>query len=229
MEKIVIDGISIEVIRKPIKNMYLRIKPPDGRAEVTVPQKLSEREIAAFIIKKLSWIRKQRRKMAERDFPAQKEYGTGDEIFVWGKKCRLEIFETDKKGYVEQNKDRILLFANAKSTPEQRGHILTEWYRTILKEAIPEVMEQCEAIAGVCADEWRIKNMRTRWGTCNVRARRIWISLKLAEKPPECLSCVILHELTHLYERGHNRRFYELLTSFCPDWKKVMYLLNEQN
>ncbi len=229
MKEIVIDEISVFVIRKPIKNMYLRIKPPDGRVEVTVPRNISEGEIIAFVNKKLSWIRRHRKEMAGRNLPSEKGYRTGDEVFVWGQRRRLEIYPTDQKGYVEQKGDRLLLYVNDGSTAKNRERILLEWYRTILKEAVPEVMARCEAIAGVSANEWRIKNMRTRWGTCNVKERRIWISLKLAEKPPECLSFVILHELAHLYERKHNKRFYALLTLFCPDWKNVMYLLNEQN
>ena len=229
MKEIVIEDISVFIIRKPIKNMYLRIKPPNGRVEITAPRNIREREILDFANRKLSWIRKQRKRMAEKSLSSEKEYQTGDEVFVFGRRCCLEVSATDKKGYVEQNGDRLFLYAKDGSTAQQRERILHEWYRTILKAAVPEILEQCEAIAGVSADEWRIKNMRTRWGTCNVRERRIWISLKLAEKPPECLSFVILHELTHLYERGHTRRFYELLTLFCPDWKRVMYLLNEQN
>ena len=68
--------------------------------------------------------------------------------------------------------------------------------------------------------------MKTRWGTCNVKEGRIWLNLQLAKKPPECLEYVIIHELTHLLEPGHNQRFYQLMDRFLPDWRRVHQELN---
>ena len=49
--------------------------------------------------------------------------------------------------------------------------------------------------------------MRTRWGTCNTDAGRIWLNLELAKKPPECLEYIVVHEMVHLIERLHNDNF----------------------
>ena len=114
-------------------------------------------------------------------------------------------------------------------TRETREKVLTEWYRRELKEVVEKCLRQCEIIAGKQASEWGIRNMRTRWGTCNVARKRIWLNLQLAKKPPECLSYVILHELTHLYERRHNARFNGYMDKFCPDWREIKERLNRRD
>ena len=81
-------------------------------------------------------------------------------------------------------------------------------------------------IVGKSAAEWRIKNMKTKWGTCNIRARRIWLNLQLAKYPVSCLEYIIIHELTHLWERYHNAHFKSLMDKFCPDWRERKKTVN---
>ncbi|MBP3544306.1 MAG: M48 family metallopeptidase, partial [Lachnospiraceae bacterium] len=95
-----------------------------------------------------------------------------------------------------------------------------------LKAAVPEVMKKCIVKVRRTPSEWRIKNMRTRWGTCNVVDKRIWLNLQLAKKPPECLEYVITHELVHLYERNHSRKFWGYMDRFYPDWREARKKLN---
>ena len=111
---------------------------------------------------------------------------------------------------------------------EDRKKLLTEWYRQQMQQAVPEVLARCEARMGLHANEWRIRDMKTRWGTCNIRERRIWLSLHLAKYPPQCLEGVITHELVHLLERGHNKRFYHFMDLFYPDWRTVKKMLAER-
>jgi len=78
----------------------------------------------------------------------------------------------------------------------------------------------------VSVAEFGVKNMKTRWGTCNIRARRIWLSLELAKKTPELLEYVVVHEMVHLLERLHNQRFKNFMTEFLPNWKELQGQLN---
>lgn len=96
------------------------------------------------------------------------------------------------------------------------------------KQTVPGVLQKCENIAGVQAKEWYIKNMRTKWGTCNIEKRRIWLNLQLAKKTPECLEYVIIHELVHFLERNHNERFCGYMNHFCPNWREIKENLNQQ-
>lgn len=121
----------------------------------------------------------------------------------------------------------ILLRVPMNSTPEQRKYLLEEFYRSELKAVIPYLMEKYTRIVGKAPEEWRIRNMKTRWGTCNVVDKRIWLSLHLAKKDPRCLDYVIVHELTHLYEPNHSKAFWERVGRYYPDWKAVRKLLKE--
>ncbi|MDR3052051.1 MAG: M48 family metallopeptidase [Oscillospiraceae bacterium] len=87
---------------------------------------------------------------------------------------------------------------------------------------------QWEGITGLRCAEWRIKNMKTRWGSCNTRARRIWLNLQLVKRPPECLAYVILHELIHLVEHNHGPRFYAQVARYMPDWRVCKQRLDER-
>ncbi|MBQ2277779.1 MAG: M48 family metallopeptidase, partial [Clostridia bacterium] len=85
-----------------------------------------------------------------------------------------------------------------------------------------------ERKTGLFCDTWHIKNMKTRWGTCNPKARRVWLNLQLARKPEECLEYVILHELAHLKIPGHGRDFEAFLDRYMPDWREIRARLNDR-
>ena len=103
---------------------------------------------------------------------------------------------------------------------------MNEWYRREIKKVIPDLLEKWEKITGVSASQWRVKLMKTRWGTCNIKAKRIWFNLELAKKPVLCLEYIIVHELVHLLERHHNENFLRLMEKFMPQWKKYKEELN---
>ena len=105
---------------------------------------------------------------------------------------------------------------------------MNDWYREQLKSKLPEVVQKCEQVVGVHAYEWKVKNMRTKWGTCNIDRKRIWINLQLAKKTPECLAYVVTHELVHLLERNHNEQFQKYMDTFFPEWRVVKETLNQQ-
>lgn len=133
-----------------------------------------------------------------------------------------------KSGAVVRCGDTLYMEVIHYASLEDRKKLLTEWYRQQMQQAVPEVLARCEARMGLHANEWRIRDMKTRWGTCNIRERRIWLSLHLAKYPPQCLEGVITHELVHLLERGHNKRFYHFMDLFYPDWRTVKKMLAER-
>ena len=124
---------------------------------------------------------------------------------------------------------RLILSLKAQGTessPAEREALLNEWYRRELSRAVPPLLARAESIVGKCAAEWHIKNMKTKWGTCNICAHRIWLSLHLAKYPLPCLEYIIIHELTHLWERYHNAHFKSLMDRFCPDWRERKKLVD---
>ena len=103
---------------------------------------------------------------------------------------------------------------------------MDEWYRAKLKEMLPPIIGRWEKKMGVKVDEFAIKKMKTKWGTCNIEARRIWLNLELAKKPLPCIEYIIVHEMVHLLERHHNERFTAYINHFLPEWKELRKELN---
>jgi hypothetical protein len=100
-----------------------------------------------------------------------------------------------------------------------REKVLNDWYRQHVKEQIPGLVGKWEPLMGVSVADWGVKRMKTRWGSCNTQARRIWLNSELAKKPPGCLEYVLVHEMAHLLERGHGDGFKSLMDCFLPAWR----------
>ena len=224
----------ITITRKKIKNMYLRVHQ-DGTVTVSAPKRASDKVIRDFINSKSDWITAQREKALNRQNLGQFEtseakFLTGEIHFLWGQPCRLLVEETTGRGRVEfeENQQSIHMCVPKNSTIGQRKHLLEEFYRRELKAVIPQLMEKYAAIVGKSPAEWRVRSMKTKWGTCNVRDKRIWLALNLAKKHPKCLEYVIAHELTHLHVPNHSKAFWARMDSYFPEWRDVRKLLNER-
>ncbi|MDD3290594.1 MAG: SprT family zinc-dependent metalloprotease [Eubacteriales bacterium] len=224
-DRILVSGIEVEVHRKRIKNMHLSVLPPEGSVRISAPLHTRDEAIQSFVIKKSSWIKRHVDRIQSQPKPAEPEYVSGEIFDVWGRLCILEIL-CGRVNRVEIDGDRLIMTVREGSTSEQRQRIMTEWYRRQLKAALPELIQKWENIVGVEAGSVRVKNMRTRWGTCNTKEKRIWISLRLAQKHPECLEYVVVHELVHLREKGHNAVFYGYMDQYLPDWRSIRHELN---
>lgn len=224
---IITNNIEIQVTKKKIKNIRLSVHPPDGRVKLSVPEKMDDVAIQNFITSKISWIEKQKSKFLLQDKQIEYMFISGEEHLFLGKNYILNVLETSGKQYVElvDNKN-FHLYVKPNSTTEIREKLINEWYREQLKILIPVYIDKWEPIMGVNVEEFGVKLMKTRWGTCNTQAKRIWINLELAKKSPRCLEYIIVHEMTHLLERGHNVRFYAHMDKFLPNWKSIRAELN---
>ncbi len=115
--------------------------------------------------------------------------------------------------------ERLILQVRETSTTDQRANILNAWYREHIKKEIPPLIEKWQRMIGVEIADWGVKNMKTRWGSCNAKAKRIWLNLQLAKKYPKCLEYVVVHELVHLLEKKHNKDFVAYRDKFLLDWR----------
>lgn len=222
-----IAGIRVEVVRKDIKNLHLGVYPPLGRVRVAVPLILSDEAVRLAIIDKLGWIKRQQLQFAEQPRQSAREMVSGETHYVFGQPHRLQVHTQDGPPHVRRRgNDWLDLFVRPGANQEQRESILLNWYREQLRERLPPLVEQWQTTLGVDASECRIKRMKTRWGSCNIAARRIWINLELAKKPVACLEYVVVHELTHLMERHHNARFIALMDTHLPSWRQSRAILN---
>lgn len=225
-QELIVGGLPIEIIRKrSLKNLYVRINPPEGNVTVSTPTELTDEDIKLFVLKKLPEINKVRDKMLSQERQTKREYVSGESHYLWGKPYRLQVVYEGTGHTIMKTPTKIILTVPEGTDMKARERFFTEWYRQELKRVLDSVVESCEKKTRIHADEFRIKNMRTRWGTCNIDERRIWINLQLAKKPAECLEYVVIHELVHLIEKNHTNRFHALVEEYCPTWKEAKKIL----
>jgi len=222
-----VSGISVEVVRKPIKHLHLTVHPPDGHVRVSAPERLDNDAVRLAVISRLSWVRQQQAAFAEQPRQSARQFLSGASHYVWGQRYRLNVIRHTGPNRVELRPNGDLdLHVRPSADADRRAAILAEWYRDELKARIPALIEAWEPRLGVSVADWGVKRMRTKWGTCNAADHRIWLNLELAKKPPECLEYVVVHEMAHLLERSHNDRFVDLLDEHLPSWRSRRRTLN---
>jgi len=222
----ILGSIEIELIQKSIKNVHLSVLPPYGDVRIAAPLHLSEETIRLYAISKLSWIKKQQKKIRDQERESKREFINKETHYFQGRKYLLRIFEVDQPAKVILNKKHIDLYVRPNATTAQRQRILHQWYRNEMKELVLAYIKKWEKVIPVKVHDFGIKRMKTKWGTCNIEARRIWINLELAKKPLQCLEYIVVHEMVHLLERRHNDRFMGYLKKFMPQWREYREELN---
>ena len=224
--EMVIGGFPIKIIRKRnLKNLYIRVIPPDGNITVSTPIEVADEEIKLFVLKKLPEITKVRDRMHAQERQSKREYVSGESHYLWGKPYRLQVINEGTQYKIVKTPTKIIMTVPEDATTQAKERAFIEWYRQELMRVLQSVIERCERKSGIHANEFRIKNMKTRWGTCNNDKRRIWINLQLVKKPMECLEYVVIHELVHLIEKNHTHRFHALVEEFYPTWREAKKLL----
>ena len=225
--QIEVQGIPVEVVRKNIKNLHVGVYPPLGRVRVAAPTKVSDEVIRLAVVSRLAWIRRQQRSFAAQRRESEREMITGESHYLQGRRYRLEVIEADGFASVSlKGKSTLQLKVPPGTDREAREAMLHRWYRARLREQIPGLIEKWAPVVGVSVAEYRIKRMKTHWGTCSVEARRIWLNLELIKKPIECLEYILVHEMVHLLERHHGDEFKALMDRFMPKWRQYRDELN---
>ena len=222
-----IAGIPVKIIKKDIKNMHLYVKPPDGHVVVSVPRHLSEESILMFVRTRLGWIKKQQEKFLAQPRQTERQFVSGETMYIWGKQYFLQVEYSNKGNSLALSGDSAILTVRKESTAKQRENYVNEWYRSQLKKEIEKRLPKWEARTGLHCSSWQTKYMTTKWGTCNTQTGKIWLNLQLAKKPFECLDYVILHELAHLRVRNHGAEFIAILDEHMPYWREIRKLLND--
>lgn len=225
--EIIVSNISVEVIRKTIKNMHLSVLPPDGRVRVSAPTQLTDEAITMFVRTKLGWIKKQQEKFQQQPRQSERQYVSGETLYVWGKQYFLQVEYSYKGNALTLSGDKAILTVRKESSPKQRESFVNEWYRNLLKQEVAKYLPKWEKTTGLYCSSWQSKYMTTKWGTCNPTSKKIWLNLQLAKKPIECLEYVILHELAHLKVHNHGPEFTAILDQYMPYWREHKRRLND--
>jgi len=226
MDLLQIGNLEVNLQRKAIKNLHISVMPPDGHIRVAAPQAMTETAIRMAVVKRIAWIKKQQVRFQNQPRQSKRQLVSGESHYLWGKRHRLNVVEHDDFQGVLVRRSRIILHVNAGADFEKRTLLLANYYRSVLRERAFELLTQWQQQIGVGEVMLGIRRMKTKWGSCNVGAKRIWLNLELAKKPVECMEFILVHELVHLLEPKHNDRFQGFMDRFLPDWRHRKDLLN---
>ncbi len=215
---------DIVIIRKSIKHLYLRVYPPDGRVQASAPKNMSRARIERSIRSRIEWIQKQQKRLQGRGMPA---FSDRQRHYFNGKIYQLQVIEHPHPPQLILRDQTMELYIRKGADEAKKCNAIDEWYRQSMKESIPPMIVYYERSMGVSVSSFGVKKMRTRWGTCNPSAGRIWLNLELAKYPLKCLDYVVAHEMVHLLEPSHNARFYALMDQFVPKWRDYRRQLHE--
>jgi len=225
--RITVSGLPVEIVRKGIKNLHLGVYPPNGRVRVAAPMTIHDEAVRLAVISRLAWIKRQQKRFHAQARQSAREYVSRESHYFLGRRYLLNVVESDGPSRVSRKGHTMLeLQVPKRAGRQRREEILLAWYRKNLKALIPPLIEKWEAKMGMTVESWGVRRMKTKWGSCNAAARRIWLNLELAKKPRHCLEYIIVHEMAHLIERNHNDRYIALMDQFLPRWRQRRDELN---
>lgn len=219
--------MSVEVIRKDIKNVHLSVYPPHGRIRVAAPRHMKLDTIRVFTVAKLRWIKKQQQKLASQAREPVREYVERESHYLWGQRYLLQVIEDKGPQCVEIKQSRIVMRIRPDANADRRDAVMAHWRRRLLRDEATRMMAHWQKRLGVTSNRLLIQTMKTRWGGCNIKTRNIRLNTELSKKPKQCLEYVILHELAHLLVPNHSSDFARLLNQHMPQWRSVRRQLNE--
>ena len=185
--------IELHITKKRVKNINFRLKP--HKLLVSVPLFISSAQAALAIEKRVPWAIANHAQVLEqykrKQIPSKDASIANNTLLLWGVKQSFTLSHDEKIAY----------------------------YRQQLSEVVPALFKKWQPIVGAHANEIRLKKMHTRWGSCNTRARRIWLSVYLPAYPIECTEYVIVHELCHLHHANHSRAFWQTVATAMPEYQ----------
>ena len=227
-------GISFVLERKRVKNVNLRVRR-DGTVYVSAPKHEPLERIRGLVEEKRPWIERRQALQAERRSLLPVSWDSGETLQVWGKPCELvlEQAKSARQEHVECADGLVLLYVSPRwreeppfsEAVEHREKLVRSWQADEVRHLAEPLLERYAQQLQVQPSKLRTRTMSSRWGSCNVKTGAITLNTRLAEYEPICLESVVVHELCHLIERGHNARFYAEMDHVFPAWREAHELL----
>lgn len=223
----ILAGHRVIIRRKRVKNMNMRLQGgSDGvLVRISAPARVSMQEIAAFVAEKSAWIKRNSAKLAARA-PAPVSYEADTLHALWGAAYPLRVTHVGRGQKAAFDGTAWQLRVRADAPPEKMAALLEAAYKQELIDKATPLMARWADAMGVRPQELKTQKMSSRWGSCHVSRGIIKLNSELARKDEALLEYVLVHELVHLFERGHNARFYGFMDKYLPDWKARKQRLN---
>ncbi len=221
-----INGLKIDVEFKKIKKLYLKILNKNCQIKITAPFNFPLIDIIKFINEKEDWLKKSLAKIQKHHQQNQIVFQENQPIKIFNKVFVIKYLNQSIRPKIHFNPDIpngeiIIDSKNSISIDEQRK-LLTKFLRAQLMNYIDSILPEIEAKTKIKAQEIFIKKMQSRYGSCNVLEKRIWMSEKLIHYPKEFIKYVLIHEFTHFFVADHSKKFYQMLEKFMPNFREVM-------
>jgi len=212
---------------KAIKNVHLTVHPPDGRVTLVAPKGTRLEVARAYAISKLGWIRRQQTMLMEQARETPRQFVERESHYLWGRRHLLRLVETNARPYATLDHKRITLHLRHGSDAAKRAEVMHAWHKSLLHAVVPGLIEKWQSKLGVAVSGYFLQRMKTKWGSCNAKARHIRLNTELVKKPRDLLEYVIVHEMVHLLESTHSERFVTMLDEHYPAWREARAELNE--
>ena len=219
-----VDDVSVVVTQKRIKHCYIKIDRESGSVCVSVPIGWNAKAVEELVRSKASWIKRKQTAASDRALSPKFEFNNGELHKVWGSEVALVNTSNSGRRGVKCSQNALVINAPAESSLDTRKKLLTAWYAQEVKSAALTLVDKWEPVLGVKAGRLSVQKMKSKWGSCNIKNGNIRLNSELAKYPKGALEHVVVHELVHILEPSHSKRFYSLMDEFLPNWKKLKAL-----
>jgi hypothetical protein len=217
-ETIQVAGLQVLVVRKAIGNLHLGVYPPDGHVRIAVPAEMPASAVRAAIAQRLPWIRRHQAAFSGQARESLREMVNGETHWYLGRRLRLKVVEADARPGIRLAHSVLELSCPPDTSAAERRTLLDGWYRARLREVAAPMVDLWAERLDVSVADWRVRKMRTKWGSCAIENRRVWLNVELAKKPRRCIEYIVAHELLHLRVRRHGEAFGQLMDEVMPHW-----------
>jgi len=220
-QKAILDGQTISyVVKRSPRARYARleVRPQSGLA-VVIPRSYDVSRIPELLNEKRRWILDKLAKLGHINLPsAGARIKSGDTIPYLGRNLRVVRRKNSRQNDSIQVKGKSLV-VSLNSTGVSLRLILESWYRREAEKLIRKRVDDLSRKVGVKFGRLTIRGAKTRWGSCSQKGN-LNFNWKLLMVPEPIIDYVIIHELAHLKEMNHSKKFWHLVGQHCPEWRR---------
>lgn len=214
---------AVLVRYKDVKNLTLRLKP-DGSVCLSAPAAIDKRSVQRFLEEHLPWLREKTKAMESTSrHPLRYDMSLpfdGASLYLWGRRLPVRFIERAGARRMQVLPNRVNLYVRRSLDGGQQAATVKDLYKKLTEQAALPLLHQWQQRMGVRYTELRLRQMKSLWGSCNVRTGAVTLNILLACWPQPCLELIVVHELAHLLVPNHSPAFKRTLDTYLPDWKR---------
>ncbi len=223
--QLAIGPVTAHVTRRRMTHIRLRLMGDDAALRISAPLRLSLQRIHDFAFSKLGWILKHQTRIRQQR--VMHKAVDANVLMLWGRPHKIIEMSSSGPSKVKLEDGVIEVHLRATSPARKRRALIHAWQHKVMMLAVRELLNKWEPIMGIEVAHVTLQRMRTRWGSCTPRTKRIRLNMELLSRPPQYLEYVLVHELAHFFERGHGARFKKVMDKYLPEWRGLRRELNE--